>query len=153
MIENENNRQDKLDNYFLDEQKRIFEIARNTQFSLWNALLSLNAIIITVFTGLLSLKDLSNRCLLLSIISISVLSALLILINFILTKRYYFDHYKKYPDLLKTYSPMEEIELQTTHNAKSKKSENIHTFIDTSERTSIILLIIELILIVVFAFI
>ena len=153
MIETENNRQDKLDNYFLDEQKRIFEIARNTQFSLWNALLSLNAIIITVFTGLLSLKDLSNRCLLLSIISISVLSAILILINFIVMKVFYFNHSENYLNKIAQYNQMTETDLQENHSSKSKDIENTHKFINISELVSICLVIIELILIVSLVFI
>lgn len=69
-----------MDEYSQYEQ-RILDITRDANFALWNALLTLNGIFISVFSAVAVFSP-ATKGLALLIISVSMLSALLLILNF-----------------------------------------------------------------------
>jgi hypothetical protein len=134
------------------DQQRMFDIARDTNYSLWNALLSFNAILITVFTGFLTLAPVANKMLLLIIILTSVISAVLLIFNFKSNKDFYYKTADDYFNRIDRIEKMSDIDAQKYHLLDLKKIENRQRQIVWFENISIVLVVIQLGLIIVFIF-
>lgn len=134
------------------DQQRMFDIARDTNYSLWNALLSFNGILITVFTGFLALAPGSNKILLLIIILTSVISAILLIFNFKSTKNFYFKSAEDYFERIDRIEKMNEIEAQKYQSLDLKKDERRNCIVSCFENLSIVLVVLQLVLIIIFIF-
>jgi hypothetical protein len=64
-----------------EEERRLLDITRQTSFGFWNALLTLDGILISVFS-VAAVLEAGNRLLVLALVICSVLSALLIVRNY-----------------------------------------------------------------------
>ena len=132
------------------DQQRMFDIARETNFSLWNALLSFNGIIITVFTGFLALSSTLNKSIIFYIIFSSIISALFIIFNFKTTKKFYFNSAIDYFERINKIENMSNIEAQKYHSLDLKKGERRQAIVSWCENLSILLVLIQLVLIIIF---
>ncbi len=138
--------------FLLADRQRMFDIARETNYSLWNALLSFNGIIITVFTGFLALVPTINSSLILLIILTSVISAILIIFNFKSTKNFYFNSAIDYFDESNKIDKMKDIDAQKAHSLDIKKNEKRQALVAFFENISLVLIIIQMFLIMIFIF-
>ena len=133
----------------IEEQKRLFDILRESNSYLWNSLLSFDAIIITVFTGFLALNQSGNKTLLFIIIFISIASALLLIFNFKSTKNFYTNFARDFSAIVYKIEN-NNIYDEKDNKRKIKKGEDIHRLVECFENISIGLILLELLLIIFF---
>ena len=67
---------------------RILNASRESRFAYWNALLTLNGILITVFSGIAFIID-KNRWFIFILVCCSIVSAALLIMNFVAMKEHY----------------------------------------------------------------
>jgi hypothetical protein len=66
---------------YQEYERRIFDIGRDANYALWNALLTLNGIIISVFSAV-AVFSAEAKLLIFIIVALSMLSAILLILNF-----------------------------------------------------------------------
>jgi hypothetical protein len=139
-------------NKLVEDQQRMLDIARETNFSLWNALLSFNAIMITVFTGFLALTHTTNKTILFIIIFISIFSALFLIFNFKANQHFYYKKGIDFFERLDRIANMNDFEQQKYNELELKKASKGKQIMAWFENISIILIVFELLMIVIFIF-
>ncbi|MBI3258842.1 MAG: hypothetical protein HYZ54_05140 [Ignavibacteriae bacterium] len=139
-----------IHNSYIADQQRLYDIARDCNFSLWNSLLTFNAIIITVFTGFLATNPSANKVIIFAIVFLSIFSAILLIFNFKSTKNFYFDTARDYFDNIDKASNLSDVEYNNFASIRLKKNETNRKVVVWFENSSIIFSGIQMILIIFF---
>ncbi|MBP7184894.1 MAG: hypothetical protein KBA06_05260 [Saprospiraceae bacterium] len=132
------------------DQQRLFDIARECRFSLWNSLLTFNALIITVFTGFLALHPTSNRTIIFCIIFLSIASAGLLIFNFKATKQFYDRSALDYFNMLDRQSNLGHNDEVADNLIQQNQAGRIQTIVNLFENLALVFLGLQMVLIIIF---
>ena len=124
------------DNLTLEELNELHKDRfLNAQFSLWNTIITLNALLIGFISILYSLNPSLNYVFTIIIFSLSILSIILLTINFVLTRNFYAELGKMDINTIKNYTKEEEKLYNEEQNRKFRKQ---HYWVTFREYTSFI---------------
>jgi len=126
-------------------EKHFLDKASEANFGLWNALLTVNGILVSAFSLLLTLRPSINKALVTFLVISCAISIFLIVWNYLTTKW----HYKKIGQRL----VLEKIDL--SENQRQSDINNAyrrHKFIEYREYIALILLLLEMALIFLIVF-
>jgi len=130
---------DPVEQYFLDKTAEI-------SYGLWNAILTINGIILTAFSLVIAFSGRFNLHLTIALISLCCLSMMLILSNYVSAKRHYLEIGKQF---LNPYADLSAEEKKEKLDRSNKR----HRKILFCEKSALFLLFFEMFLIIVIVFI
>ena len=126
-------------------EKHLLDKTAEANYGLWNALLTVNGILISAFSVLLTIKPQTNKTLITILVTSCAISLFLIICNYLITKW----HYKKVGQL---FSPSYQKLTDEQKQSDIDKSRRWHRFIVYSENISLLLLFLEMVLVLYIVF-
>lgn len=123
---------------------------RDTRYAYWNALLTLNGIIATIFAASTYFAD-NIKIFSFIIVLISICACWLIISNYKTAKKVY-DNLSE-PIDVKMYSHLSDQEFEVLREKELKEAKSLNKKIERNEKANTILFVVQLILILVLSFV